>query len=69
MLVLAAMAGAAAALSSGSNVRPTWLGIAAVLLAVALVVSGLGYLLASATLQSGAYASLPLLLLWCARPA
>jgi hypothetical protein len=46
--------------------RPVWLRYAGFLLAVAITVSGIGYLLANATLAVAAWVSLPLLLIWVA---
>ena len=64
MLALAAMAGTGAALVHRTGVLPGWLGYAGGLLAVALVVSGVGYLLLNSTLAPAAFVSGPLLLLW-----
>ncbi|GAB3614284.1 hypothetical protein [Humibacter ginsengisoli] len=46
------------------RVRPIWLSVTSALLAVAIVISGLGYLFALTPLAAAAYASLPLLLVW-----
>jgi hypothetical protein len=64
MLILAAMAVAGAGLSLRARVLPRWLGFVGVLLAVALVASGIGYLLLLSPLAQAAFASLPLLLVW-----
>jgi hypothetical protein len=64
MLALAAMAASGAALVRQAHLLPSWLGYVGALLAVALVVSGLGYLLLSTTLAPAAFVSGPLLLLW-----
>ena len=64
MLALAAMAGTGAALVHRTGVLPGWLGYPGGLLAVALVVSGVGYLLLNSTLAPAAFVSGPLLLLW-----
>jgi hypothetical protein len=45
-------------------VLPRWLGYIAALLAVALVVSGAGYLVLNATLAQAVFVSGPLLLVW-----
>jgi hypothetical protein len=64
MLALAAMAAAGAALVHRTRLLPGWLGWLGGLLAVALVVSGIGYLLLSSTLAPTAFVSGPLLLVW-----
>jgi len=64
MLILAAMAVAGAGLALRAHVLPRWLGFVGVLLAVALVLSGIGYLLLLSPLAQAAFASLPLLLVW-----
>ena len=64
MLALAAMAATGAALARRTAVLPGWLGYMGGLLAVALVVSGVGYLLMSSALAPAAFVSGPLLLLW-----
>jgi hypothetical protein len=64
MLALAAMATAGAALVRRTHLLPSWLGDLGILLAVALVVSGIGYLLLSSTLAPTAYISGLLLLGW-----
>jgi hypothetical protein len=46
--------------------RPVWLRYAGFVLAVAIAVSGIGYLLANTTLAVAAWISLPLLLIWVA---
>ena len=66
MLALATMALAGVALARRAGVLPRWLGHAAALLAVAMTVSGGGYLLLSTALSQAAAASLPLLLIWVA---
>jgi hypothetical protein len=66
MLALAAMAASGAALVRRTRLLPGWLGYLGALLAVALVVSGIGYLLLSSTLAPAAFVSGPLLLLWVA---
>jgi hypothetical protein len=65
MLALAAVAAYLAARGAAAR-TPSWLRATAALAAVALVVSGLGYLLLSSTLAGAAYVSGPLLLLWIA---
>jgi hypothetical protein len=65
MVVLAAMALAGIGLAR-RGVLPHWLGHVAVLLAAALVTSGVGYLLLDNALAQAAAASLPLLLIWVA---
>jgi hypothetical protein len=64
MLALAAMAASGAALVRRTRLLPSWLGYLGALLAVALVVSGIGYLLLSSTLAPTAYVSGLLLLVW-----
>jgi hypothetical protein len=64
MLALAAMAASGAALVRRTRLLPGWLGHLGVVLAVALVVSGIGYLLLSSTLAPAAFVSGPLLLIW-----
>jgi hypothetical protein len=64
MLALAAMAAGAAALVRRTHLLPSWLGYLGALLAVALVVSGVGYLLLSSTLAPAAYVAGLLLLAW-----
>jgi hypothetical protein len=66
MLALAAMAASAAALVRRMRLLPGWLGWLGVLLAVALVVSGVGYLLLSSALAPTAFVSGALLLIWVA---
>jgi hypothetical protein len=64
MFALAALALAgAAAIRRGAGV-PRWLGGPGVVLAAALVVSGVGYALLIPVLGQAAYVSLPLLLIW-----
>lgn len=62
MFVLAAMAIALAVLSLTSAVLPRWLAPLALLLAVALVISGLGYVLLAASLSDAVFVSATLLL-------
>ena len=64
MFALAAMAASGAALVRRTRLLPMWLGYLGALLAVALVVSGIGYLLLSSTLAPTAYVSGLLLLAW-----
>jgi hypothetical protein len=64
MILLAAMALVAAVLVREVRLLPHWLGWTAVLLALALITSGVGYLLLNSALAAAAYASLPLLLFW-----
>jgi hypothetical protein len=66
MLALAAMALAGVGLARGRGVLPRWLGDVAALLAAAMIVSSLGYLLPNNTLALAAAVSLPLLLIWVA---
>jgi hypothetical protein len=63
MFALAALAVAGVGLVRRA-VLPRWLGYTAALLAVALLVSGAGYLLLNPTLAQAAYVSGPLLLVW-----
>jgi hypothetical protein len=64
MFALAALALAGAAAIRRSAVVPRWLSGLGVVLAVALVVSGVGYALLIPALGQAAYVSLPLLLIW-----
>jgi hypothetical protein len=64
MLALAAMAASGAALVRRTRLLPGWLGYLGALLAVALVVSGVGYLLLSSALAAAAFVSGPLLVIW-----
>jgi hypothetical protein len=64
MLVLAVLALAGIALARGTSVLPGWLSYTGIALAVAIVVSGVGYLLLVDSLALAAWASLPLLLVW-----
>jgi hypothetical protein len=64
MLALAAMAASGAALVRRTRLLPGWLAYLGALLAVTLVVSGIGYLLLSSTLAPTAYVSGLLLLAW-----
>ena len=65
MLVLAGMGLAGAGLAR-RGLLPRWLGYAGLALAVAVTVSGLGYLMLVSGLAAAAWASLPLLLVWVA---
>ncbi len=58
MIVLAPMAPVAAVLVRRVRLLPPWLGWTAVLLAVALITSGVGYLLLNSALATGAWVSL-----------
>jgi hypothetical protein len=64
MLALAAMAAGGAALARRTRLLPAWLGWLGAVLAVALVVSGIGYLLLRSGLAPAAFVSGPLLLVW-----
>jgi hypothetical protein len=64
MAAMAAMAAGGAALVRRTHLLPGWLGYLGALLAVALVVSGIGYLLLSSALAPAAFVSGPLLLVW-----
>jgi hypothetical protein len=64
MLALAAMAASGAVLVRRTRLLPSWLGYLGALLAVALVVSGVGYLLLSSALAAAAFVSGPLLVVW-----
>jgi hypothetical protein len=64
MLALAAMATSGAALVRRMRLLPGWLAYLGALLAVTLVVSGIGYLLLSSTLAPSAYVAGLLLLAW-----
>jgi hypothetical protein len=64
MLALAIMAATGAALVRRAHLLPGWLGYVGTLLAVALVVSGIGYLLLSNALAPAAFVSGTLLLVW-----
>lgn len=66
MLALATMALAGVALARRARVLPRWLGHVAALLALAMIVSGAGYLVLSTTLSQAAAVSLTLLLIWVA---
>jgi hypothetical protein len=66
MFALAAVALAGVALARRTGVLPRWLGNVAALLAVAMVASGVGYLLLNNTVSQAAAASLGLLLVWVA---
>lgn len=63
MLALAALAVVGIGLAR-RGVLPRWLGYTGGFLAVALVVTGIGYLLLNTTLARAAFVSLPLLLVW-----
>jgi hypothetical protein len=64
MFALAALALAGGAAARRSAVVPRWLGGLGYVLAMALVVSGVGYALLIPALGQAAYVSLPLLLIW-----
>ena len=64
MFGLAALAVAGVGLALRVGVLPRWLGFTGILLAVALLVSGVGYLLLNTTLALAAAVSLALLLVW-----
>jgi hypothetical protein len=64
MFALAALALAGAAAIRRVAVVPRWLGGLGYVLAVALVLSGVGYALLIPALGQAAYVSLPLLLIW-----
>ena len=64
MLALAVLALAGIALARNTPVLPGWLSYAGIALAVAIVVSGVGYLLLLDSLALAAWVSLPLLLVW-----
>jgi len=64
MFVLAAMAVGGFVFGRRTGRLPAWLGYVALALAVAIVVSGIGYLLLIDSFATAAYVSLPLLLLW-----
>lgn len=66
MLALAAVALAGVGVARRAGVLPRWLGCVAALLAVALIASGVGYLLLNTTVSQGAAVSLGLLLVWVA---
>lgn len=66
MLALAAAALAGVGLARRAAVLPRWLGYVAVLLAVAMVASSVGYLLLNNTVSQTAAVSLGLLLVWVA---
>lgn len=63
MLLLAVLAGLGVQ-AGRRGLLPRWLAAVAALLAVAVAVSGLGYLLLVDSLARAAYVSLPLLMLW-----
>ncbi len=64
MLALAIMALAGVALARHAAVLPGWLAYTGIALAVAIVVSGFGYLLLLDSVALAAWISLPLLLVW-----
>jgi hypothetical protein len=64
ILALAALAATGAALARRTGVPPAWLGYIDVLLAAALVVSGVGYLLPSSSPTPAAFVPGRLLLVW-----
>lgn len=63
MMLLAALALVGIGLAR-RGALPRWLGVEGILLAIALVASGVGYLLLNSTLALAAAVSLPLLLIW-----
>jgi hypothetical protein len=64
MFVLAAMAIGGFVFGRRTGRLPAWLGYVALALAVAIVASGIGYLLLIDSFAMAAYVSLPLLLVW-----
>jgi len=64
MFALAVMAASGAALALRNGVLPRWVGVLGILLAAALCVSGVGYVLLRSGLAQAAFVSGPLLLLW-----
>jgi hypothetical protein len=64
LFVLAVMAAAGVGLARRAGVLPRWLGYVGLALAVAMVASGVGYLLLIGAAAQAAYVSLPLLLIW-----
>jgi len=64
MLAFAAMAFAGVGLVRRGGLGPRWLGYTAALLAMAMIASGVGWLLLNNTLAQAAAVSLPLLLIW-----
>jgi hypothetical protein len=66
MLALAAVALAGVGLRRGTGLLPRWLDYVAVLLAAAMIASGVGYLLLNNSLSQAAAVSLALLLVWVA---
>ena len=69
MFALAGVALAGVGLARRARVLPRWLGYVAALLAVAMVASGVGYLLLNNTVSQAAAVSLGLLLVWVAERA
>ncbi len=63
-IALALMALVAAVLVRRVRLLPPWLGWTAVLLAAALIASGVGHLLLNSALATGAWALLPVLVFW-----
>ena len=66
MLLLAALAVAGTALARRTGLLPRWLQWTGLALAVAIIVSGVGYALLIGSLALAAWVSLPLLLVWVA---
>ena len=66
MIALAVLAVGAVAVARRTAVLPGWLSYTGIALAVAIVVSGVGYLLLLDSLALAAWVSLPLLLVWVA---
>jgi hypothetical protein len=64
MFVLATMAAAGAVLARRTGILPRWLRWAAMALVIAIIASGIGYVLLNDTFALAAWASLPLLLVW-----
>jgi hypothetical protein len=64
MLLLAATAIAAAAMARRTGLLPRWLQWTGLALAVAIIASGIGYVLLIGSLALAAWVSLPLLLVW-----
>jgi hypothetical protein len=64
MSLLAVMAAAASVAALRARALSRWLGHTGNVLAIALIASGIGYLLADTALAQAAWVSLPLLLVW-----